>query len=41
MGWRTVVITDVSKLDFQTGFLVVRNSSLTKVHINEIDVLII
>lgn len=42
MGWRTVVISKPSKIDLRLGYLTVRdNDSIVKVHINEIDVLII
>lgn len=42
MGWRTVVVAKPSKLDLRLGYLVVRDSESTvKVHISEIDVLIV
>lgn len=42
MSWRTVVISQNSKLDFRMGYMVVRRSEETiKVHISEIAVLII
>lgn len=42
MGWRTVVVAKPSKLDLRLGYLVVRDSeSSVKVHISEIDVLIV
>lgn len=41
MSWRTVVISKSSKLDYQMGFLVVRNENMQKIHIGEIYMLII
>lgn len=41
MSWRTIVITGSAKLDYQLGFLVVRKEKITKIHLNEIGVLII
>lgn len=41
MSWRTVVISKNAKLDYQLGYLVVRNQDVVKIHINEIAVLII
>lgn len=41
MGWRTVVISSSSKLDYQMGFLVVRASDTTKIHLSEIETLLI
>ena len=41
MSWRTVVISNTAKLDYQMGFLVVRGTELTRVHLSEIGVLII
>lgn len=41
MSWRTVVITGSAKLDYQLGFLVVRKEKITKIHLNEIAVLMI
>ena len=41
MSWRTVVITQNAKLDYQLGYLVVRGQDTHKVHINEISTLII
>lgn len=37
MSWRTVVISSSAKLDYQIGYLIVRN----KIHISEISILII
>lgn len=41
MSWRTVVVTERSKLDYQMGYLVIRKDNTTKVFINEISILII
>lgn len=41
MSWRTIVVSNTSKLDYQLGFLVVRGEETVKVHINEIEMLII
>ena len=41
MSWRTIVVTNTSKLDYQMGFMVVRGEDTVKVHINEIEMVII
>ena len=41
MSWRTVVISSNAKLDYQMGFMVVRKMDITKVHLSEIETLII
>ena len=41
MSWRTVVISNSAKLDYQLGFLLVRQGDTVKVHIDEIEMLII
>lgn len=41
MSWRTVVITQNAKLDYQLGYLVVRGQDTHKVHLNEISTLIV
>lgn len=41
MSWRTVVISNGAKLDYQLGFLVVRREEVVKIHLSEISVLII
>lgn len=41
MGWRTVVISNNAKLDYQMGFLVVRRLDMKKIHISELETLII
>ncbi|MBQ7359322.1 MAG: type II CRISPR-associated endonuclease Cas1 [Lachnospiraceae bacterium] len=41
MSWRTVVISNSAKLDYQLGYLVVRRDDVVKIHISEISILII
>lgn len=41
MSWRTIVISSSSKLDYQMGFMVVRNEEITRIHIDEIAVLLL
>ena len=41
MSWRTVVISNTAKLDYQMGFLVVRKGDVTKIHLSEVALLII
>ena len=41
MSWRTVVVTNSAKLDYQMGYVVVRGAETIKVHIDEIGILII
>lgn len=41
MSWRTVVISKNAKLDYQLGYLVVRNQDVVKIHISEIAILVI
>lgn len=41
MSWRTVVISNSAKLDYQLGFLVVRREDVVKIHMSEITILII
>lgn len=41
MSWRTVVVASSAKLDYQLGYLVVRKEDITKIHINEIAMVII
>lgn len=41
MSWRTVVIANSAKLDYQLGYLVVRREDVVKIHISEISILII
>lgn len=41
MSWRTVVISQNAKLDYQIGYLVVRGQDTHKIHLNEISTIII
>lgn len=41
MSWRTIVISECAKLDYQMGFLVVRRSETIKIHLSEISMVII
>lgn len=41
MSWRTVVIANSAKLDYQMGFLVVRRDEVVKIHLSEISILLI
>lgn len=41
MSWRTVVISSSAKLDYQLGFMIVRNENMTKVHLDEIHTIIL
>lgn len=41
MSWRTVVISNSAKLDYQLGFLVVRRNEVVKIHMSEISILLI
>ena len=41
MSWRIVVISKRAKLDYQLGYLVVRNESVTKIHLGGISTLLI
>ena len=41
MSWRTVVIASTAKLDYQMGYLVIRKNDITKIHLSEIEILII
>ena len=41
MSWLVVVISKRAKLDYQLGYLVVRNESVTKIHLGEISTLLI
>ena len=34
MSWRIVVISKRAKLDYQLGYLVVRNEEVTKIHLS-------
>lgn len=42
MGWRTVIISNTSKLDYKMGYLVVRsNEEIKRIHLSEISAVII
>lgn len=41
MSWRTVVISNSAKLDYQLGFMVIRKEDVVKIHISEISMLIV
>ena len=41
MSWRIVVISKLAKLDYQLGYLVVRNEEVTKIHLSEISTILI
>lgn len=41
MSWRTVVISNSAKLDYQLGFMVIRRDDVVKIHLSEISILII
>lgn len=41
MSWRTIVVSNSAKLDYQMGYLVVRKEETVKVHISEIYMLLI
>lgn len=41
MSWRVIVISKRAKLDYQLGYMVVRNEEVTKIHLGEISTLIV
>ena len=41
MSWRTIVISKTAKLDYQLGFMVVRGEETVKIHITDIEILVI
>ena len=41
MSWRTVVVSRSAKLDYQLGYLVVRTDETTKIHIDEVETLLL
>lgn len=41
MSWRVVVISKRAKLDYQMGYMVVRNEEITKIHLGEIATVIV
>ena len=41
MSWRTVIISSTAKLDYQMGYLVIRKDDVTKIHLSEIETVLI
>ena len=41
MSWRTIIISQSAKLDYQMGYMVVRRETVVKIHISEIYMLLI
>ena len=41
MSWRTVIISSTAKLDYQMGYLVIRKDDVTKIHLSEIETVMI
>lgn len=41
MSWRTIVISQNAKLDYQIGYLVVRGRETVKIHLDEIGIIIV
>ena len=41
MSWRTVVISSNAKLDYQMGYMVVRRMDTMKIHLSEMEILIV
>lgn len=41
MSWRTVVISKSAKLDYQLGYLVVRQETVSKIHLSELSILLV
>lgn len=41
MSWRTVVVSSSAKLDYQMGYLVVRKDTTMKIHLSEINTVLI
>jgi CRISPR/Cas system-associated endonuclease Cas1 len=41
MSWRIIVISRRAKLDYQLGYMVVRNEEITKIHLGEISTILI
>ena len=41
MSWRIVVVSRRAKLDYQMGYMVVRNDEITKIHLGEISTVLI
>ena len=41
MSWRTIVVANSAKMDYQLGYLVVRTDKVIKIHLTEISLVII
>lgn len=41
MSWRTIVVSKSAKLDYQMGYMVVRQEETTKIFLNEISTIVI
>lgn len=41
MSWRVVVVSNSAKLDYQMGYLTVRQDATTKIHLSEISILMV
>ena len=41
MSWRTVIISSTAKLDYQMEYLVIRKDDVTKIHLSEIETVMI
>lgn len=41
MSWRTIIIRNSAKLDYKMGFMVVRGQDTTRIHIDEISIVLI
>lgn len=41
MSWRTVVISGSAKLDYQMGYMLVRQKEITKIHLSEMALLLV
>ena len=41
MSWRIIVISRRAKLDYQMGYMVLRNEEVTKIHLSEISTILI
>ena len=41
MSWRTVVISSSAKLDYQMGYMIIRRTDTLKIHLSEVEILLI
>ena len=41
MGWRTIVVHSRAKLELKNNYLVIRGETVTRVHLDEISILMI